>query len=145
MKPSLTQNRKAWANDTLRPPDLLFSAAGALLSGIVAGSFFTMLPGLRTSIQRAGSSLVQAMQAIEDRTGLFDKLTVVVEQFGQASNSGGKSGSFQASELTVLEVNVVDDLGDCNETRVTGQAKALDHGFDGAIFALVGELASIHI
>jgi hypothetical protein len=48
-------------------------------------------------------------------------------------------------KLVVLQVDVVNDLGDLAQTFVLAESKSLQHRLEGAVFAVMSELSPKHV
>src|SRR5262245_18440956 len=120
MNPSLTQNRKASAKETLRtagrgsfsrgPPASLDCATLSSLLAILCPFRFLLTP------------TQDFIQADEDRNGMPEQLPVVFEQFGQPANHQIEPVGFRPVKLAILEIHVVDDFGHLAQPRVTTQS-----------------------
>src|SRR5262245_33518922 len=143
MNPSLTQKRNASAKETL-----LLAALRLLSSGSPASlgrAIFSSLPAILCPFRLLLIPSEQFIKAVKDRNGLRDQLPVIFEQFGQPANHEIEPGDLRPIELVIFKVHVVDDFSYLAQSRVIAQAQLLDHGLEGAIFAPVRELSSIHI
>src|SRR5262245_21244920 len=143
MNPSLTQKRNASAKETLRP-----GGRRSLSRGSPASLDCAIFGSLLATLSPLGLLLFPTeyfIEAVEDRNGLPDQLPVIFEQVGQPANHEIEPGDLRPVELVIFEVHVVDDFSQLAQSRVIAQAQLLDHGLEGAIFAPVRELSSIHI
>ena len=61
-----------------------------------------------------------------------------------SSDEALDSGSFGSTEFTVLEIDVVDDLGDRTKRRMVRRQPLPQH-LEGAAITLVGEICLEHI
>src|SRR5215207_4921674 len=138
MKPSLTQKRNASANGTRRVSGTLFSCA----CGAAAAS---LLLTIALPFDLSGVPAQQRVQSVEEHAALLKYLAVVFEKFGQPRHGGVEPRGFEPVELTVLEVDVVNDLGDMAQGGVVAEAEPFDEGLEGAVLALVCELGAEHV
>ena len=89
--------------------------------------------------------LEQFVQTIEERLALPHQSAVVFQRVSQSPNHRAQSGRFQSVELAILEIKVVNDLGNVAQTEVIRETKLFDHCFERAILSAMSELAPVHI
>src|SRR6266581_2593290 len=85
------------------------------------------------------------METIKDDTRLLQQLTIVSQRCAQSVYDRVKARGFKPVKLVVLQINVVNNLGNLPQTFAIAQAKSLEHGFKGAVFAMMSEFSAIHI
>ncbi len=84
------------------------------------------------------------IEIVEDGSALRDPLLVALVRHGDAGDQAGDARRFLAAELAVLEIDVVDDLGDGLQRRI-GYAGAGEQDLEAAAVALMGDLAFEHV
>src|SRR6202022_5008434 len=84
------------------------------------------------------------IEVIEDFTAARNPRGVVLGGCADAIDEGPDAGNLGAAELVVLEVDVVNDLGDRAQGGVL-EASALQQHFERALVAFVGELRLEHV
>src|SRR5436309_1844669 len=67
---------------------------------------------------RAGSFLIEGVEIGEDRGAAVEALLIVAGGKSDGSDEARHAAGLRTSELLVLEVNVMDDFGDCLERAV---------------------------
>jgi len=70
------------------------------------------LPASRFALLRK-----QFVEAVEDRPTLLHQLAVVLQRFSPSANHGAESRGLRLVELVVLEVNVMNDLGEFTKSK----------------------------
>src|ERR1700753_4101421 len=84
------------------------------------------------------------VKVIEDGTALGNSLFVVLIGHGDARNEVRYAGCLFTSKLAILEIDVVDDLGDRLERRIS-ETGARQQDLEAATIAFMRELAFEHI
>src|ERR1700726_5029128 len=84
------------------------------------------------------------VNVVEDGSALGDSLLVVLIGHGDARNEVRYAGCLLAPKLAILEINVVDDLGDSLDRR-NREAGARQQGLEAATIGFMRELAFEHI
>src|SRR5262245_50368679 len=109
MNPSLIQKRNASAKGIRFATSSLSLSSGAFVSLACA-----VLDALSAIFLPAGCftfSRKQFVEAVENRPALLRQISVVLQRFRQPANHGAESRGLRPVELVVLEVNVMNDLG----------------------------------
>src|SRR5215467_10911929 len=84
------------------------------------------------------------IEAVEHFRAARDPLQVIRRGQRDAVDQGPHADRFVAAELVVLEVNVVNDLGDGAQRRILGR-DAIEQHLEGALVALMCELGLEHV
>src|SRR5262245_35505206 len=84
------------------------------------------------------------VEVIEDLGAARNPFRVVLGRDADAFQQRPDAGDFGATELAVLEIDVMDDLRDGAQRRVLQRAPLQQH-FERAFVALVGELGLEHV
>src|SRR5205085_6200466 len=85
------------------------------------------------------------METIKDGARLLQQLAIVSQRCAQSVHDRVKTRSFKPMKLVVLQIYVMNDLGDLTQTFAAAQAKSLEHRFERAIFAVMGKLGPKHV
>src|ERR1700751_1631478 len=84
------------------------------------------------------------VEVVEDLGAARNALRIVLARDTDAFDQRSDAGDFGAAELAVLEIDVMDDLGDGAQRRVLQRAPLQQH-FERAFVALVRELGLEHV
>src|SRR5207249_888613 len=82
----------------------------------------------------------ERIEPVEDDTALLDALSVVRTLCGDTGYDGVDSRGLEPVERVVLEIDVVDDLGDRSKGAVRSEPEAPHHRLERTVFAFMGEL-----
>ena len=85
------------------------------------------------------------METVKDGARLLQQLAIVSQRCAQSVHDRVKARSFKPVKLVVLQINVVNNLGDLTQTFAIAQAKSLEHRFERAIFAVMSEFSAKHV
>src|SRR6266581_9686161 len=85
------------------------------------------------------------METIKDDAGLLQQLTIVSQRFAQSVHYRVKARSFKSMKLVILQIYVVNNLGNLPQTFAIAQAESFQHRFEGAILTMMGEFGAIHV
>ncbi len=84
------------------------------------------------------------MQVLKDRRGASQPRLILLVHGADSSDQPLDSRSFGPAEFAVLQIDVVDDLGDRSKSRVV-QLQMLKQHLEGAAIAFVGEIGLEHV
>src|SRR5512132_1580019 len=84
------------------------------------------------------------IESVEDRRAAGETLVVVARIRADTGDQHLDARGFLAAELAVLEVDVVDDLGDRRQRRIIETGSGQEH-LEAAAVALMGKLGLEHI
>src|SRR5687767_8643098 len=110
MKPSLTQKRNASAKDTLRP-EVRVSLSGPELDSLPRAVAGLLSAAILPPFALLSVLAEQRVQAVEHGPRLPEELAIVVEQCSEAAHDAVQPRPLRPVELAVLQVDVVNDLG----------------------------------
>src|SRR6266446_6149317 len=85
------------------------------------------------------------METVKDDARLLQQLAIVSQRCAQSVHRCIKTRSFKPVKLVILQINVVNNLGNLPQTYAIAQAESLQHRFEGAILTMMGELRAIHV
>ena len=85
------------------------------------------------------------VQSIKDHTALLEQFAIVSEHFTEPVNNRLEPRSLQPMKLGVLQIYIVNYLGDLTQTFATAQAKSFEHRLEGAILAVMRKLGPKHV
>ena len=85
------------------------------------------------------------METIKDDARLLQQLAIVSQRFAQSVHNRVKTRSFKPVELVILQIYVVNNLGNFPQTFAITQAESLHQRFEGAVFAMMREFSAIHV
>ena len=85
------------------------------------------------------------METIKDDARLLQQLAIVSQRFAQSVHDRIKTRSFKTVELVILQIYVMNNLGNLPQTFAIAQAESFQHRFEGAIISMMGELRAIHV
>jgi hypothetical protein len=125
MKPSLTQKRNASAKETLRPA-VRVSPSGLGLGPLPRATAGLLSAAILPPFILRSVLAEQCVQAVEHGARLPEELAVVPEQFSEAAHDAVQTRRLEPVELVVLQVDVVNDLGQLAQGRVVAEAETLD-------------------
>src|SRR6266436_9046595 len=85
------------------------------------------------------------METVKDDARLLQQLAIVSQRCAQSVHDRVKARSFKPVKLVVLQIYVVNYLGDLTQTFAIAQAKSLEHRFKRAVLAMMSEFSAIHV
>src|SRR5216110_22625 len=85
------------------------------------------------------------METIKDDARLLQQLAIIPQSCAQSVHDRVKAHSFKPVKLVVLQINVVNNLGNRPQTFAVAQAKSLEQRFEGAILTMMREFSAIHV
>src|ERR1700681_2301241 len=85
------------------------------------------------------------METIKDDACLLQQLAIVSQCLAQSVDDRVKTGSLKPVKLVILQIYVVNNLGNLSQTFAIAQTKLLEHCFEGAILTMMGEFSAIHV
>ena len=85
------------------------------------------------------------MKTIKDGARLLQQLAIVTQRCAQSLHDRVKAHSFEPVKLVVLQIYVVNDLGNLPQTFAIAQAESFQHRFEGAVLTMMGEFSAIHV
>src|SRR6266705_3191808 len=85
------------------------------------------------------------METIKDDARLLQQLAIVSQYFAQSVHDRVKARSFKPVKLVVLQINVVNNLGNLLQTFAIAQAESFQQRFEGAILTMMREFSGIHV
>ena len=85
------------------------------------------------------------METVKDDARLLQQLAIVSQRFAQSVHHRIKTRSFKTVELVILQIYVMNNLGNLPQTFAIAQAESFQHRFEGAIISMMGELRAIHV
>jgi len=85
------------------------------------------------------------VETVKDDARLLQQLAIVSQSCAQSVHNRVKARSFKPVKLVVLQINVVDYLGNLTQPFVTIQPESFEHCFERAILTMMGEFSAIHV
>src|SRR6266404_4356568 len=85
------------------------------------------------------------METVKDDARLLQQLPIVSQRCAQSVHHRIKTRSFKPVELVVLQIYVVNNLGNLPQTFAIAQAESLQQRFEGAIITVMREFRAIHV
>jgi len=85
------------------------------------------------------------METIKDGARLLQQLAIVSQRCAQSVHHRIKTRSFKPVKLVVLQIYVVNNLGNLPQTFAIAQAESLQQRFKGAILTVMREFSAIHV
>src|SRR2546430_9382570 len=85
------------------------------------------------------------METIKDNARLLQQLAIVSQRFAQSVHDRVKARSFRPVKLVILQIYVVNNLGNLPQTFAIAQAESLQQRFKGAILTVMREFSAIHV
>src|SRR5260221_14473991 len=85
------------------------------------------------------------METVKDDARLLQQLAIVSQRCAQSVHDCIKARSFKPVKLVVLQINVVNNLGNLPQTFAIAQAESLQQRFEGAILTMMREFSAIHV
>jgi hypothetical protein len=85
------------------------------------------------------------METIKDGARLLQQLAIVSQRCAQSVHDRVKARSFKPVKLVVLQIYVVNNLGNLPQTFAIAQTKFLEHRFEAAVLTMMGEFSAIHV
>src|SRR6266404_5269190 len=85
------------------------------------------------------------METVKDDARLLQQLAIISQSCAQSVHDRIKARSFKPVKLVVLQINVVNNLGNLPQTFAIAQAESLQQRFKGAILAMMREFSAIHV
>src|SRR6266404_2233168 len=85
------------------------------------------------------------METVKDDARLLQQLAIVSQSCAQSVHNRVKARSFKPVKLVVLQIDVVNNLGNLPQTFAIAQAESLQQRFKGAILTMMREFSVIHI
>src|SRR5260221_12669114 len=85
------------------------------------------------------------METVKDDARLLQQLAIISQSYAQSVHHRIKAPSFKPVKLVVLQIYVMHNLGNLTQTIAIAQTKLLQHCFEGAVFAMMGEFSAIHV
>src|SRR6266404_1992742 len=85
------------------------------------------------------------METIKDDACLLQQLAIVSQRCAQSIHHRIETGSFKPVELVILQIYVVNNLGNLPQTFAIAQAESLQQRFKGAILTMMSEFRAIHV
>src|SRR5258706_966442 len=84
------------------------------------------------------------METIKDDARVLQQLAIIPQSRAQSVHNRVKARSFKPVKLVVLQINVVNNLGNLPQTFAIAQAESLQQRFEGAILTMMREVNAIH-
>src|SRR6266404_6472696 len=85
------------------------------------------------------------METVKDDARLLQQLAIVSQGCAQSVHHRVKARSFKPVKLVVLQIYVVNNLGNLPQTFAIAQAESLQQRFEGAILTVMREFRAIHV
>src|SRR2546428_7091795 len=85
------------------------------------------------------------METVKDDARLLQQLAIVSQRCAQSVHHRIKTHSFKTVKLVILQIDVVNNLGNLPQTFAVAQAESLEQRFEGAILAMMRELSVVHV
>src|SRR6266550_3431733 len=85
------------------------------------------------------------VKTVKDDARLLQQLAIVSQRCAQSFHHRIKTSSFKPVKLVILQINVVNNLGNLPQTFVIAQAESLQQRFEGAILSMMREFRAIHV
>src|SRR5436305_13188820 len=85
------------------------------------------------------------METVKDDARLLQQLAIVSQRFAQSIHHRIETGSFKPVKLVILQIYVVNNLGNLPQTFAIAQAESLHQRFEGAILTMMREFRTIHV
>src|SRR5437868_15216589 len=85
------------------------------------------------------------METVKDDARLLQQLAIVSQRFAQTVHHRIKTSSFQPVKLVILQIDVVNNLGNLPQTFAIAQAESFEQRFEGAILTVMREFRAIHV
>src|SRR6266496_4192580 len=85
------------------------------------------------------------METVKDDARLLQQLAIVSQRYAQSVHHRIKTRSFQPVKLVILQIDVVNNLGNLPQTIAIAQAKSFEQRFEGAILTMMREFRAIHV
>src|SRR5205807_8868858 len=76
---------------------------------------------------------------------LLQQLAIVSQRCAQSVHRRIKTCSFQPVKLVILQIYVMDNLGNLPQTFAIAQAESFEQRFEGAILTMMREFRAIHV
>lgn len=81
------------------------------------------------------------IKLVQDLAGSGDALQVVVVRSTDARQHRAQAGGFRTTEFAIADVDIVEHLGDADQSCVVGQISGQNQRFEGAAILCMSELA----
>ena len=85
------------------------------------------------------------METIKDDARLLQQLAIVSQCVAQSIYDRANTRSLQTVKLVVLQIYVVNNLGNLTQTFAIAQAESFEHRFERAVFSMMREFSAIHV
>ena len=85
------------------------------------------------------------METIKDDARLLQQLAIVSQRFAQSVHDRIKTRSFKTVELVILQIYVMNNLGNLPQTFAIAQAESFQHRFECAVLTMMSEFSAIHV
>src|SRR5437588_10032826 len=85
------------------------------------------------------------METIKDDARLLQQLAIISQSCAQSVHNRVKACSFKPVELVILQIYVMNNLGNLPQTFAIAQAESLQQRFKGAILTMMREFSAIHV
>src|SRR5258706_15064347 len=85
------------------------------------------------------------METIKDDARVLQQLAIIPQSRAQSVHNRVKARSFKPVKLVVLQIDVVNNLGNLPQTFAIAQAESLQQRFKGAILTVMREFSAIHV
>src|SRR6266436_7513245 len=85
------------------------------------------------------------METVKNDARLLQQLAIVSQRCAQSVHHRIKTPSFKPVKLVILQIDVVNNLGNLPQTIAIAQAESLQQRFEGAILTMMREFRAIHV
>src|SRR6266404_2291275 len=85
------------------------------------------------------------METIKDDARVLQQLAIVSQRCAQSIHHRIETGSFKPVELVILQIYVMNNLGNLPQTFAIAQAESFEQRFEGAILTMMREFRAIHV
>src|SRR5258707_14578701 len=85
------------------------------------------------------------METIKDDARLLQQLAIVSQRAAQSVHDRVEARSFKPVKLVVLQIYVVNNLGNLPQAFAIAQAESFQQRFEGAVLAVMREFSAIHV
>src|SRR5207247_598610 len=87
----------------------------------------------------------QYVKAVEQALCMFSESLVVFQELSKAGYDGIEASNLFPSEFAVLKIDVMDNLRDTAKSGIVTKVKALEHGLEGAVLAVMRQVDAEHV
>src|SRR6266404_9371818 len=85
------------------------------------------------------------METVKDDARLLQQLAIISQSCAQSVHNRIEARSFKPVKFVVLQIDVVNNLGNLPQTFAVAQAKSFEHCFEGAVLTMMREFSAIHV